>query len=612
VAKHKGKARPQRGDSSGGEAATRRQAMALLLRAEWAAAEKLYGEVLRRNPRDFDATHMLGVIALQTGRAGRGVTLISAAVRLNPSHAQALANLGSALLLVNRADEAITAYDRALKLDPRLLGALSNLGTCLQRLGRHDEAANAFQRLLEAAPASDCALGDLFYARRCGCDWREYSETADSILATVAAGRRVDRPFPFLSVAGAGAAQLQCARTQAAAHVRKAGPALWRGERYAHERIRVAYVSADFRSHAVLNQMNAIFERHDRNRFETIGVSLNSGDGSELLQCAQRSLAEFIDASSLSDLDAAKLLRSKEVDVAIDLTGYTQGARTGIFAWRPAPIQVNFLGFPGTMGAPFIDYIIADSFIAPPASRGFYDERLVLLPDSFQANAPRMTTDPQQPAPTRGECGLPAAGLVLCSFNNSYKLNPRMFECWARILQAVPDCVLWLLAENPAARDRLRAEAATRGIAAERVVFAARVPYGAHLARLQCCDLYLDTVPFNGGATASDVLRAGVPMLTCAGEAFASRMAGSLLRAAGLPELIAADLGEYERRAIDLAANPARLAELKTRLASPPAGQALFDSDRYCKHLESAYVQMWQRAERGEPAADITVDPQPS
>lgn len=582
-------------------------AMALYRARRFGEAVQAYETVLRLRPANFDATHMLGIMAMQVGDAPRAVAMISRAVRLDPKHAQAYANLGTAYSCANRPEEALRAYDQALKLDRRFTGVLHNRGAVLQRLGRYEEAAESFARLWEAAPDTDFALANLFENRRYACDWRDFERNAAGIVSGVDAGHNMDRPFSFLSVSGSAARQHNNAKLHTAYLCPSIGPALWCGERYDHARIRVAYVSADFRDHVVMRLVTPILELHDRLRFFTIGVSLAPDDGSDILRRATRALDQFVNVSNLTDDAAAGTIRELEVDIAVDLTGYTDGCRPRIFARRPAPVSVNLFGFPGTMGAPFIDYLIADEFVVPESNCGFFSERVVRLPDTFQVNGQRSNVLTEPPTPSRAEAGLPEHGLVLCAFNNSYKLNPQCFDVWARIIRAVPESVLWLLGEGGGQQRRLRDEAVSRGVRAERLVFAKRIPYDRHLVRLRLADLFLDTLPFNAGATAGDVLWSGVPLLTCAGEAFASRMAGSVLNAVGMPELITRSPAEYEARAIELARDADQLAVLRARLAANRHTRPLFDMNRYCKHLEAAYISMWERSQRGDPPAGFDV-----
>ncbi len=583
------------------------QAIALHRQGRLAEADQAYRAILRVQPRHFDALHLRGLIALQTGQTRQAESLLTEALHIQPHNAEALANLGSALTALSRHEEALQAYARACEAKPDFVGPLHNQGVILQLLGRHEDAALAFQRLFEASPGFDFAVGNFFQARRRCCDWREFEALAANVVTGVDAGRRSDQPFSFLSVDDSIARQRQSASLYAA-YLCPAVPApVWRGEPYAHERIRIAYISADFRGHILTHMMSAIYERHDPERFETIGISLSAADTSVIVERARAALGQFHDVSALSDDAAARLLRDLEVDVAVDLTGFTQGCRPGLFARRPAPVQVSLLGYPASMGVPYIDYLVADEFVVPDSLAMRYAERIARLPECFQANDDRRSLVMTTTAPSRTAAALPEDAVVLCCFNNAHKLNPAMFTLWARILHRVPGSVLWLLAERSAVRQRLREEAATRGIETGRLVFADRIPYPEHVARLTLADLFLDTLPFNAGATASDALWSGVPVLTWAGEAFAARMGGSLLKAVGLEELIAVDAAGYERLAVELARDPARLAGYKRRLLAERATAPLFDSARYCRHLEAAFAHMAERARRGAPPQDFDV-----
>jgi predicted O-linked N-acetylglucosamine transferase (SPINDLY family) len=369
-------------------------------------------------------------------------------------------------------------------------------------------------------------------------------------------------------------------------------------------------VSADLREHPVSYLLVGALERHDRRRFETYAVSLRPAEASTVGDRVKNAFDRFLDVSASPDREVSELMRELEVDIAVDLTGFTRGFRPQIFAQGAAPIQVNYLGYPGTMGAPFIDYLIADEFVIPPEQRQHYSEAIVYLPDCFQANDDRRTVGDGGGADrglARTAAGLPEKALVLCCANDVHKINPPMFDIWMRLLAQLPAGVLWLLGVEPVAQDRLRREARARGIDAHRLVFAGRVSYPAHLERLRLADLMLDTLPFNAGATASDALWVGVPLLTWAGEAFAARMAGSLLRAAGVPELITFSAEEYESAALELARSPEKLCRLKRRLAENRSTMPLFDTPRFTRHLEAAFEQMWMRHESGLAPSGFSV-----
>jgi predicted O-linked N-acetylglucosamine transferase (SPINDLY family) len=351
--------------------------------------------------------------------------------------------------------------------------------------------------------------------------------------------------------------------------------------------------------------MAGLFEMHDKSRFETTAVSFGPDDCSDLRRRVKNSFEHFLDVRADSDQAVAELVRQREIDIAVDLKGFSQNARPGIFARRAAPVQVNYLGYPGTMGADYFDYIIADETIIPDNQRQFYSEQVVWLPDSYQANDSQRQI--AAATPTREQCGLPGTGFVFCCFNNTIKIMPEMFDIWMRLLTAVDGSVLWLIDGNATASANLRREAERRGVSAARLIFAPRVALAEHLARHRNADLFLDIVPCNAHTTASDALWAGVPVLTCLGGTFAGRVAASLLKAAGLPELVATSLEQYEAMALALARDPGRLASIKEKLARNRGTCPLFNTRRFTRHIEAAYVMMWEQSQRGQRPSGFAV-----
>jgi protein O-GlcNAc transferase len=565
---------------------------------------------IRFAPKSADAHNSRGNSLRRLRRFEESLGAYDAALRFDPRHGIAHFNRGALLMeREERLDEALESLDQALDVDPRNAAVLRMRGDLLLALNRPQLAADSFAELFRLEPDFDYAAGALLHAKQSGADWSDMpaGSRRGHVLEAVLAGRRADLPFSFLAVCDSAPAQLLCARTYAADHGRApvgGAAALGKGERHARRRIRLAYLSADFRAHAVSYLLAGIFERHDRKRFETIAVSLRPEESSPMGRRVGAAFARFLDVSAMTDPAAAELLRSWDIDIIVDLTGFTEGCRPRLLAYRPAPIQVSYLGYPGTMGAGWMDYILADTFVIPPELRSHYDERVVYLPGCFQANDDQRIIGAQ--SPTRADAGLPGY-FVFCCFNNTFKIHAALFDVWMRVLDRVPGSVLWLLGPTDLARENLRREARSRGVDDRRLVFAGRRPYAEHLARLKLADLFLDTAPFNGGATLSDALWAGVPVLSCAGEAFAARMGGSLLRAVGLPELVAASWTEYEAKAVDLALRPATLERLRTRLTGEGRSSTLFDTDRMRRHLESAYAEMWRRHESGEPPASFAV-----
>jgi protein O-GlcNAc transferase len=563
-----------------------------------------YERALALKPGFADALSNRGIVLRELRCPDDALVSLELARQLDPHSADIHINLGGALFDLKRSDEALASYARARQMQPDDVDALTNHALALREYGHFGEAADSFRRVCELAPDYDYALGlALDAALNCG-DWTDYDARRDRIVAAVQDGRRVDPSFEFLALSESAAAQLQCARTYARDRNPCASERIWRGEAYRHERIRVAYLSADLREHAVSYLMAGVFERHDRTRFELLAFSLQLPDGSPMGARVRAAFDRFIDISRMSDLAVARLMRELEVDIVVDLMGFTRESRQGILAHRPAAVQVAYLGLPGTSGADYIDYLIADEYLIPPDAQQHYSECVVCLPHCFQANDDRRAIGP---LPTRGQVGLPEQALVFCCFNHVYKINPPLFDVWCRLLRRNPHSVLWLLAHRADIRENLYREAAQRGIDRGRLVMAERVPYPQHLGRLGVADLFLDTVPFNAGTTASDALWAGLPVLTCTGEAFASRMAGSLLRTLELPELITSSLADYERRANEFSDHPERLAQLRSRLALQRERAPLFKTEQFCRYLEAAYTRMWHRAESGAPPAPIVI-----
>jgi len=582
------------------------RANALLNLREFERALADYDFLLQRHPGLAEAHCNRGLSLLALGRPADALSSFSTALHLKPEFVEAADGQGTALRQLNRPAEALAAFELARRLRPYSPDILYRCAVTLRQLERHEEAAAAFASVLRLAPQYDYALGSLLHERLQVCDWTEYPGLVTAVNEAVLAGRRACLPGIYLSVSDFAPAQLQCARTYAADKhpVVPVAPSSAM-PRYSHNRICVAYVSGDFREHPVSHLLAGVFEHHDRERFETIAISLKPEDTSLLGRRVKAAFMQFIDVSAASDREVISLMRELEVDIAVDLMGLTSGCRPTLFTPRPAPVQVNFLGHPGTLGSPCYDYILADRHVLPETDRGHYEEKVVYLPHCFQPNDARRSAER---TPTRAECGLPERGFVFCCFNSHYKIGPMVFDVWMRLLQAVEGSVLWLSSGGETAPGNLRRAAAERGIAPERLVFEARLPDVAdHLARYRLADLFLDTLPFNAHTTASDALWAGVPLLSCRGGAFAARVSASLLNAVGCPDLIADSLQEYEALAWKIASTPALASELRSRLISARQMTPLFDTARYCRHLESAYLTMWQRCQRGEPPEHFSV-----
>lgn len=562
-------------------------------------AEAAYRYAIRLHPSYADAYNNLGNLLRNCGRLDEAEAAYRQALVAQPQFAEAYNNFGALQQRRGCLDDAESAYRQALVIHPGFAQALYNLGSVASQRGQLAQALAAFRQAIDIKPNYPEAISQLLDHNRQACDWRALAEQTAQVRAFAQAQVGEISPFTFLTLPTSPAEQLACASHWVSRRVAiNARAALAPLSPRRHTTIRLGYLSADFHEHATAYLMAELFERHDRRDFKIIGYSCGPDDASPTRRRLMRAFDRFVDLQPLGDAEAARLIRDDEVDILVDLKGHTKDSRPTILAYRPAPVQVNYLGYPGTMGAPFVDYLIADAFVAPFAHQPFYSEALVHLPACYQPNDSQRAI--AERTPTRTECGLPEQGFVFCCFNNSYKITPEFFYIWMRLLALTPGSVLWLLDTAALARDNLRREASACGVDPARLVFAPRLPLAEHLARHRLADLFLDTLPVNAHTTASDALWAALPVLTCAGESFAGRVAGSLLRAVGLPELITESPQVYEVLALRLAHQPELLASLRAKLQANRSNTPLFDSTQLARHLEIAYRRMWERCCTGD------------
>lgn len=571
-----------------------------------AEAADAYGEAARLMPRFAPAPCNQGVLLRALGHHEAAETALRRAVSLDPTLVPGWLNLGTAVQERGQPEAAAHCYRNALTLRPDLAEAHANLGLVVKEAGHLPDSLPSFERALALGlPDAGGVLAQLVQQMRHLCRWNGLAERSAQLAALVSGGgTRQVHPWIFLGEGAGPAAELACARRYA--DWRAQGIAAMRVRRDAGSRgrLRVAYLSADFHEHATAALIAELIERHDRERVEVVGCSYGPDDGGPMRRRLTAAFDRFVDLAACSHADAAARIRADGVDILVDLKGYTQHARPEIAAHRPAPVQAQWLGYPGTMGAGFIDYVIGDPLVTPFDHQPFYAERIVQLPVCYQPNDRRR---PIGPTPSRAACGLPERGVVFCCFNAAYKITPALFDLWCRLLRAVPDSVLWLLDSHPEASANLRREAVRRGVAADRLVFAPRRPPAEHLARYHLADLFLDTTPVGAHTTASDALWAGLPVLTVAGKGFASRVGMSLLRAVGLPELAVRSPADYEAAAVRLAGDPDGIARLKARLMAERERAPLFDTDRLARALERAYSTMWDIHMAGKPPRPFAV-----
>jgi protein O-GlcNAc transferase len=609
-------------------------------------ATQCCASILEQDPGNVYALTLSGTLYAQRGNFSEAIRLLSRSLEIEAGQPFALNSLGNVLNELKRCPEALSCFDRAIMLKPdhavahygrsmtlrnldRLGEALKSLDTAidiwphyarahhlraytLRRLKNYEEAHRSIEKAIELDPSLPEAIGERVLIEMHMCRWSGLPDRHRELFEAVRRGDAASAPFPVL-VTGA---PLDIAMTCTVQFVRRNCPprslpmSATRNGGRTRGRIRIAYLSSDFHCHATSFLMAGVFEQHDRNRFEVFAISFGPDDPGDMRARIERASEHFIDVRNKTDVEVATLLREENVDIAVDLKGHTLNSRQGILAFRPASIQVNYLGFPGTTGAPYIDYILADAITIPEDQRRFYTEKVVYLPDSYQANDDRRLIAPE--APSRADSGLQTDGFVFCSFNGSYKIAPRVFDIWMRLLARTKGSLLWLLESNEAAVRNLRLEASKRGIAAERLVFAQVVPHSDHLARHRLADLSLDTSPCGAHTTASDALWAGLPLLTCMGESFVGRVAASLLHAIGVPEMVTHSLAEYESRALELAHNPSALAAIKAKLARHRKTYPLFDTERFTRQLEDAYERMWQNHLNGKVPAHFAVSKGPT
>jgi predicted O-linked N-acetylglucosamine transferase (SPINDLY family) len=580
-------------------------AYALNLIGDDEGALKEYRRVLKIEPGNIDAINNMANTLFKLDRLEDAVGAFKELLSLSPHSAEAYYNLAVVLARLQRHDEVLAASDKAIALKPDYATAYFNRASTLHILGRFEEALADYEKAQKLDPKIDFLPGYISHLHMRICDWAQFDVETARIVERTEKSEAVSPPFAILSIAQSR-------------HVHRRAGELWAGVKFSgldpgpalryprRSKIRLGYFSADFQAHATAWLAAGLFEKHDRAQFELSAFSFGPPSEDAERQRLRKAFDHFVDASAMSEMEIAERSRSMQIDIAVDLKGFTNEARTAIFALRAAPIQMNYLGYPGTMGSDFIDYIVADPTLIPPAHRQDYSEKIIYLPNSYQPNDRQRAISER--IFTRKELGLPEDKFVFCCFNNNFKITPHVFDLWARILNNAEASVLWLIEDNAVAANNLRKEAASRGVAPERLIFAQRLPMAEHLARQRLADLFLDTLPYNAHTTASDALWAGLPLLTQIGETFPGRVSASLLTALDVPELIASSEPQYENLAIELAGNPAELSAIRRKIEGHRLTKPLFDTALYTKHLERAFKAAHDRHHGGLPPDHIFVD----
>jgi len=566
-----------------------------------------FDQALALMPGHVEAWTNRGTVLQELGRPAEALASFDRALALSPLHIPALFNRANALRQLKRHNEGIASYDRVIALKPDHAEAHNGRGALLQELRRFPEALAAYDVAYRLDPDLDYVQGRRLHVKMAMCNWSNLDTERAMLGARAAETGKASEPFEFLCLSSSAEAQLRCAG--AFADDRYPIRGAWHGARRTHRKLRIGYVSGELREQATAYLTAGLFECHDRERFEVSAIATGPNDLSPMRTRLEQAFDRFHDVSTEADRRIADLIRAEEIDILVNLNGYFGLERTAIFAQRPSPIQVNYLGFPGTMGVPFMDYIVADRIVLPEDQQNYFAEKVAYLPYTYQPNDRKRSQSGA--ALSRKACGLPETGIVFCCFNNTHKFTPELFDVWMRLLAATPESVLWVLETNQAVPENLKREALERGVAPERIVCAPVVKLADHLSRVRLADLFLDTLPHNAHTTASDSLWCGVPVITCLGTTFAGRAAASLLNAVSLGDLVTQTLDEYEALALRLANDPERLQALKARLGANRDSAALFDTPGYTRLLEAAYSAMWERHLRGEAPTSFAVEAPP-
>jgi len=562
-------------------------------------ALQYYNQSIELSPHFVEAIANKAITLKELKRYQEAFDAYDLAIQLQPNYAEAWSNKGLAFSDLRRYQEALECYEQAIKLKPNYLDAWVNKSAVLHALKRYIQAIEAYQQVIKLNPDTNCIYGSLVHAKSTICDWSNYDQDVKYINQMINDGISVIPPFAWLLLSNSEESNLKAAKLFTAHQYPERKNDIPFKSKGKSQKIKLGYYSHDFYNHATAFLMAEFFELHNKERFEIVAFSFSPNMHDEMQQRLVNAFDQFIDVNAMTDQQVAELSREMGIDIAIDLKGYTTNCRTGIFSYRAAPIQVNYLGYPASMGADYMDYLIADHIIIPKENQPFFTEKIAYLPNSYQVNDSKRKVSER--IFTRAELGLPDNGFVYCCFNNNLKITQHVFDSWARILKQVPGSVLWLLEDNVLAKANLIQEAQSRGLSEDRIVFAGRLDLPEHLARHRLADLFIDTLPCNAHTTASDALWVGLPVLTTLGETFAGRVAASLLSAIDMPELITKNLDEYEALAIDLAGNPEKLKALKEKLKQKRFTTPLFNTQLSTNHIESAYIKMYERYQAGLP-----------
>jgi len=571
---------------------------ALISVGDWFGATQALEKAFKLNPNVFEITHDLATAYAALGRYQEAFSTYQKAIAINPKSSELFYNFGRLCDDLYREKEAIEFYKKACELNPKFVEPLINIGTNLMVIGDDFEALRYFDKAFNLDPDFTYLYGDRLYLQQKLGIWNDHQKHINSLICSIESGKKAITPFHLLGIVD----DPELAKRVAILYADDRYPInpvlgdIVKG--YKSEKIKIAYFSPDFRNHATAILTAEMFELHDRNQFEVIAFSVNQREEDAMKIRLMKSFDQFVECAHLNDVQVAKLAREMQIDIAVDLGGITQDARMGIFAARAAPVQVNYLVYPGTLGTKYHDYLLADKLVIPEGCEHLYTEKIAYLPDCYQVND-RKREISQKIILKKAE-GLPENAFVFCCFNNNYKILPEIFTIWMELLKELPNTVLWLLETNGTAKENIWIEAKKLGIAPDRIIFAKKTKKEDHLARQRLADLFLDTFPYGAHTTASDALWAGLPVLTLIGNSFQSRVAASLLHSVGYPELITDNLESYKALSIQLAQNPVQLEAIRINLLANQLKLPLFNTPRFIKSIEAAYIHMYRDFQDGK------------
>ena len=548
-----------------------------------------YDKAINIDSNFADVYSNRGIALKEMGRLDEAVGSYNKAIKIKPDHFFAYSNRGIALRNLNRFEEAIASFDKAIQINPNFIDAFNNRGNVYNNLKLYDEALSDYERVMQLKSSYDYILGKVLQARMFSCDWRGFDSITEKINGAIKKESKAIVPFSFLGVSDNPAASKLVSEIFVKDKLSK-NLEIQPLAKYNHKKPKIGYFSGDFHNHPILHLMMEVFENHNRSKFDFFGFSFGPDKRDKWRNEVQNYFLQFKDISKISDKQAANLVRDLEIDIAIDLSGFTENGRSGIFSYRAAPIQINYLGYPGTTGLEYMDYIIADDVIIPKENLKYYSENVLHLPQCYQANVRQRDISTKEV--TRGDFGLPEKGIVYCNFNNNYKITPYVFNVWMNIIKRVDNSVLWILKSNDTASKNLKNEAIKNGVDPSRIIFAPHLSNDEHLKRISLADLFLDTFPYNAHTTASEAVRMGTPIITWFGKSFASRVGASILSSINMKELITNNKKDYEELAVVLGTEPKKLNELKNRFRDMVAKSSLFDRLKFTKNLENLYLKL--------------------